>query len=67
MSIAEIKREASGLPETERRELAAFLLQLGRERNEAWRQELTRRMHDMDAGKKVGQSDFERRAGVTTK
>jgi hypothetical protein len=65
MSVAEMKREAIALPEAERRELSAFLLQLGRERNEGWRQELSRRMQDMDAGKKVSQQEFERRAGLT--
>jgi len=64
MSIAEVKREVMEMPETERRELSAFLLQLGRERNEAWQQEMSRRMHDMDAGKKVTQEEFERRAGL---
>ncbi len=63
MSVAEMKREASGLPEAERRELSAFLLQLGRECNEDWRQEMSRRMSDMDAGKKVTQQEFKRQIG----
>ena len=61
MSVAEMKREVMELPETERRELSAFLLQLGRERNEDWQQESSRRMREMDAGKKVTQQEFERR------
>jgi hypothetical protein len=65
MSLAELKRGAVGLPEQQRRELAAFLLQLGRERNEAWRGEMSRRMQEMDAGKKVSQAEFERRIGLT--
>ncbi len=65
MSIAEMKREVKTLPEAERRELSAFLLQLGRERNEVWQQEISQRMRDMDAGKKVTQEEFERRAGLT--
>jgi len=65
MSLAELKRGAVGLPEQQRRELAAFLLQLGRERNEAWREEMSRRMQEMDAGKKVPQAEFERRIGMT--
>jgi hypothetical protein len=65
MSLAELKRGVEGLPEQERRELAAFLLQLGRERNEAWQQEMSRRMRDMDAGKKVPQGEFERKIGLS--
>ena len=58
MSLAELKRSANELPEQERRELAAFLLQIGRERNESWREEMSRRMTEMDAGKKVTQAEF---------
>ncbi len=61
MSLAELKRNVVKLPENERRELAAYLLQIGRERNAAWRDEMSRRMHEMDAGKKVTQAEFERR------
>lgn len=64
MSLAELKRSAVALPEQERRELAAFLLQLGRERNEAWREEMSTRMRQMDEGKKVSQADFEKQAGL---
>ncbi len=67
MSLAELKRGAVKLPEKKRRELAAFLLQIGRERNEAWREEISRRMRDMDAGKKVTQAEFERRIGLNAK
>lgn len=63
MSLMEMKRVAVELPEAERRELAAFLLQLGRERSPAWQQEMTHRMRDMDAGKKITQADFEQRIG----
>ena len=65
MSLAELKHGATQLTEKERRELAAFLLQIGRERNEAWREETAQRMRAMDAGKKVTQADFERRIGLT--
>ncbi len=64
MSLAELKRGAASLPESERRELAAYLLQIGRERNDAWRQEISDRMREMDAGRKVPQSEFERRIGL---
>jgi hypothetical protein len=67
MSLAELKRSAVKLPEKKRRELAAFLLQIGRERNEAWREEISRRMREMDAGKKVTQAEFERRIGLKGK
>ena len=67
MSLAELKSSAVQLPEEQRRELAAFLLQVGRERNAAWRDEMARRMRDMDTGKKVTQSEFEHRIGLTDK
>ncbi|MEJ1971766.1 MAG: hypothetical protein WDM96_04505 [Lacunisphaera sp.] len=64
MSLAELKHGAVALPENERRELAAYLLQIGRERNQAWRDETSRRMSEMDAGKKVTQAEFEQRIGL---
>jgi hypothetical protein len=67
MSLTELKRSATELPETERRELAAFLLQIGRERSDSWREEMSRRMQEMDAGKKVTQTEFERRIGLNEK
>lgn len=63
MSLAELKRGAVELSERERRELAAFLLQIGRERSDAWREEMSRRMGEMDSGKKLTQAEFERRIG----
>jgi hypothetical protein len=64
MSLTELKRGAAKLPAKERRELTAFLLQLSRTRNRAWRAEMSRRMREMDAGKKVTQEEFERRIGL---
>lgn len=64
MSLAELKRSATELPEQERRELAAYLLQIGRERSDSWREEMSLRMTEMDAGKKVTQAEFERRIGL---
>ncbi len=64
MSLAEMKQSAVALPENERRELAAYLLQIGRDRNQAWRDETSRRMQEMDAGKKMTQTEFERRVGL---
>ena len=63
LSLTELKRSAVALTENELRELAAFRLQLGRERNQAWRDETSRRMSEMHAGKKVTQVELERRAG----
>ena len=65
MSRAELKRSAIELPEPERRELAAFLLQIGRERSDSWREEMSQRMREMDSGKKLTQAEFERRIGLT--
>lgn len=67
MSLLELKRSATELPETERRELAAFLLQIGRDRNESWREEMSRRMGEIDAGRKMTQPEFERRIGLGEK
>ena len=64
MSLAELKRGVVALPENERRELAAYLLQIGRERNQAWRDETSRRMSEMDTGKKLSQAEFEQRTGL---
>eukprot|EP01041_Mallomonas_annulata_P030727 gene30727-52914_t len=64
MSLAELKRSATELLEQERRELAAYLLQIGRERSDSWREEMSLRMTEMDAGKKVTQAEFERRIGL---
>ena len=64
MSLTELKRGAVALPENERRELAAYLLQIGRERNQAWRDETFCRMQELDAGKKITQAEFEREAGL---
>ncbi len=64
MSLTELKHSAVALPENERRELAAYLLQIGRERNQAWRDEASRRMQEIDAGKKVTQAEFERQVGL---
>jgi len=63
MSLADLKRHAADLPENERRELAAYLLQVGRERDPAWQGEISRRMEAMDTGKRITQADFERRVG----
>lgn len=65
MSLAELKQSVVALSEQERRELAAFLLQVSRERNPAWQQEISRRMREMDGGKKVSQAEFEKRIGLT--
>lgn len=64
MSLAELKRSVTELPEQERRELAAYLLQIGRERSDSWREEMSQRMTEMDAGKKMTQAEFERRIGL---
>lgn len=64
MSLAELKDRVGALPENERRELAAYLLQIGRERNQTWQNETSRRTGDTDDGKKVTQADFKRRVSL---
>lgn len=60
MTLLQLKQEISRLSLRERRELNAYMIRLRHERPE-WRKEISRRMREMDAGKKVSVRDLERR------
>jgi hypothetical protein len=52
MTMLELKQQVSRLSTRERRELNAYLIRLRHERPE-WRRMITKRMRDMDQGRKV--------------
>jgi len=56
-AILEIKQRLSKLSENERREVAAYLLRLKHE-SPAWKKEMSRRMKEMDRGKKIRLADL---------
>jgi hypothetical protein len=60
MTLLQLKQEISRLSLRERRELNAYMIRLRHERPE-WKKEISRRMREMDAGKKVSLTEIERR------
>lgn len=60
MSMLELKQRVMRLKKNERRELQAFLIRLQHETPE-WRRMISKRMREMDAGKKVTLEELERR------
>jgi hypothetical protein len=60
MTLLQLKQEISQLSLRERRELNAYMIRLRHERPE-WKKEISRRMREMDAGKKVSVAELERR------
>ena len=60
MTLLQLKQEISRLSLRERRELNAYMIRLRHERHE-WKKRVTRRMRDMDAGRKVSLEEVERR------
>ncbi|MBE7537335.1 MAG: hypothetical protein HS122_02840 [Opitutaceae bacterium] len=63
MTLLQLKQEISRLSLRERRELNAYMIRLRHERPE-WKKMATRRMRDMDAGKKVSIAELERRVAT---
>ncbi len=59
MSLAELKREAAGLTEEERRELAVFLREQMEPQAAARTARVSALMREMDAGRKFSRADFE--------
>lgn len=51
-AMLQLKQNLSRLSERERQEVSAFLHRLKQE-SPAWQKEMTRRMSEMDAGKKI--------------
>jgi len=60
MTLLQLKQEISRLSLRERRELNAYMIRLRHERPE-WKKMVSRRMREMDSGKKVSLEDVERR------
>jgi hypothetical protein len=63
MTMLELKQEVSRLSIRERRELNASMIRLRHERPE-WKRMISKRMRDMDAGKKVSVEDLKRRLAI---
>lgn len=51
IAMLQLKQQLSRISEKERQEIAAFLHRL-RQQSPVWQKEMTRRMAEMDAGKK---------------
>lgn len=60
VTMLQLKQEISRLSLRERRELNAYMIRLRHERPE-WKKEISRRMREMDAGKKISVEELERR------
>ena len=60
MTLLQLKQEFSRLSLRERRELTAYMLRLRHERPE-WRRAASKRMREMDAGRKVTVDELEAR------
>jgi hypothetical protein len=63
MTLLQLKQEISRLSLRERRELNAYMIRLRHERPE-WKRMISRRMREMDSGKKVSLEDVERRVAA---
>ena len=61
MTLLQLKQQISRLSLRERRELNAYMIRLRHERPE-WKKTISRRMRDMDAGKKPSLAELERQA-----
>jgi hypothetical protein len=62
MTMLELKQEISRLSLRDQRELNAYMIRLRHERPE-WRKMISKRMRDMDAGKKLSVAELEKRLG----
>jgi hypothetical protein len=58
MSFAELKEKVAELSEEERLDMEAWLVSLRLMNDPEWLAEMSRRMADMDAGKKVSQEEI---------
>lgn len=67
MTLVQLKRGAERLTRAERKELAAHLKILDVVSAPGWKEEMSRRMREMDQGKKVTQAEFERKIGLKQK
>ena len=62
MAALELKQRIAKLSETERREVSAFILRVKHE-SPAWKKETSRRMKEMDRGKKIRLTDLAKQLG----
>ncbi len=60
MTLLQLKQEISRLSLRERRELNAYMIRLRHESPE-WKKLISRRMREMDSGRKVSVAELERR------
>ncbi len=60
MTMLELKQAVSHLSKSQRRELNAYMIRLRHESPE-WKKMISRRMREMDAGKKVALDELKRR------
>jgi len=60
MTLLQLKQEISRLSLRERRELNAYMIRLRHERPE-WKKMISKRMREMDDGRKVSVEELERR------
>lgn len=59
-AMLDLKQRVSRLTKSERRELNAYLIRLRHETPE-WRRMISKRMREMDSGKKLSLAEVERR------
>ncbi len=64
MDVGVLKSELTALGSKERRQLIAFLLALEEKNNQAYREELARRIDDKDPSHWVSADDLDRRLGL---
>jgi len=60
MTLLQLKQEISQLSPRERRELNAYMIRLRHERPE-WKKLVSKRMKEMDTGKKITLDELERK------
>ena len=61
-AMLELKQRVSRLTKSERRELMAYMIRLRHETPE-WRRTISKRMRDMDGGKKISLAELSRNVG----
>ena len=64
MSIQQLKAEAAGLPDAERRELVGYLIAKGREHAPAYWERLAAKVEDRDPAHWVPEADLDRALGL---
>ena len=64
MSIQQLKSEAAGLPDAERRELIGYLIAKGRERAPGYWERLAVKVEDHDPAHWVPEADLDRTLGL---